>query len=172
VAYLSIDNSVIMGSLGCALAHAIIEFVFVRLEARACKTTLIHYSIICFNARFGWIPFQHLFSSIGGKTDEDDLNINYEDIKSSIFKQEFDVEFAFSKSTAQVLINSISKLPTEDDEKKRKNVILGKSMDDVDMDKLIDLVEMAYQRVNLDIDKIDVHKILKRDDSKHILDNI
>jgi hypothetical protein len=63
-------------------------------------------------------------------------------------------------------------LPTEDDEKKRKNVILGKSMDDVDMDKLIDLVEMAYQRVNLYIDKIDVHKILSREDSKHILDNI
>jgi hypothetical protein len=100
VAYLAIDNSVIIGSLGCALAHAVIEFVFVRLEARACKTTLIHYSIICFNARFGWIPFQHLFSSVSGKTDEDDLNIDYECIKSSIFKQEFDVEFAFSTSTA------------------------------------------------------------------------
>ena len=63
-------------------------------------------------------------------------------------------------------------MPTEEDENKRKNVILGKSMDEVDMDKLIDLVEMAYQRVNLYIDKIDVHRILSREDSKHILENI
>jgi hypothetical protein len=60
-----------------------------------------------------------------------------------LFGSTFEVEFAFSKSTAQVLINSISKLPIEEDEFKRKKVILGKSMDEVDMDKLIDLVEMA-----------------------------
>ena len=68
---LAIDMNVIIGSLGCAFFHAIIEFIFVSLEARACKTTFTHYCIVCFNARFGWIPFQNLFSSIGGDQGED-----------------------------------------------------------------------------------------------------
>ena len=45
-------------------------------------------------------------------------------------------------------------------------------MNDVDMDKLIDLVEMANKRVNLFIDGIDVVRLLNRDDSAHILQNI
>ena len=45
-------------------------------------------------------------------------------------------------------------------------------MDEVDMDKLIDLVEMANKRVNLSIDGIDVIKLLEDPDSKHILENI
>jgi hypothetical protein len=45
-------------------------------------------------------------------------------------------------------------------------------MNDVDMDKMIDLVEMANMRVNLFIDGIDVVTLLKRSDSEHILENI
>jgi hypothetical protein len=45
-------------------------------------------------------------------------------------------------------------------------------MNDVDMDKLIDLVEMANKRVNIFIEGIDVVRLLNRSDSKHILDNI
>ena len=56
---INVDLELIMGSLGCALLHGVIEFIFLSLEAKACKTNLIHYSIICFNARFGWIPFSH-----------------------------------------------------------------------------------------------------------------
>lgn len=48
---------VIVFSLLAATGHAIIEIMFVNLEAEACKTTLLHYFIICFNARFGWVPF-------------------------------------------------------------------------------------------------------------------
>lgn len=167
---LKVDLSVIIGSLMCALFHAVIEGIFVNLEARACKTTFTHYCIVCFNARFGWIPFQNLFASVGGTTA--DQEIDYENIRSKLAGQEFDVDFAFSKSTAQVLIKCISQLPTEDNELKRKNVYIGSSMNDVDMDKLIDLVEMANKRVNIYIDGIDVVRLLKRPDSKHILDNI
>jgi hypothetical protein len=58
------------------------------------------------------------------------------------------------------LINCISKLPLEKNYEKRKNITLGASMNDVDMDKLIDLVEMSNQRVNLFIDDINVNGIL------------
>jgi hypothetical protein len=114
------------------------------MEAKACKTNVLHYSIVCFNARFGWIPFNHLFSSMtGGATTKYENNIDYEDITSSLFTQQFEVEFDFTKSSAQTLINCISKLPMEKDPEKRKNVNLGKSMNDIDMDKLTDLVEMS-----------------------------
>jgi hypothetical protein len=53
-------------SLGCALVHAFFEIIFVYLEAISCKTTVIHYMIVCFNARFGWIPFVNFFSSLAG----------------------------------------------------------------------------------------------------------
>ena len=45
-------------------------------------------------------------------------------------------------------------------------------MNDVDMDKIIDLVEMANKRVNLSIDGINVRNLLEKPDSKHILENI
>ena len=98
--------------------------------------------------------------------------INYEKIESELFGQLFDVDFAFSKSTAQALINCISKLPLEENARKRKNVIIGKSMDDVEMDKLIDLVEMSDKRVNINVERVDVDKLLRRSDSKHIRQNI
>ena len=97
-AALDVDMSVIVGSLMCALFHAVIEGIFVSLEAQACKTTFTHYCIVCFNARFGWIPFQNLFSSVGGTSA--DSNIDYENIRSRLAGQEFDVDFAFTKSTA------------------------------------------------------------------------
>lgn len=45
-------------------------------------------------------------------------------------------------------------------------------MNDVDMDKIIDLVEMANKRVNIFIAGINITKLLEKKDSKHILDNI
>jgi hypothetical protein len=43
-------------------------------------------------------------------------------------------------------------------------------MDDVDMDKLIDLIEMSHERVELDIDGMNIKQILERDYSKDFLD--
>jgi hypothetical protein len=82
----------ILISLSCAVIHAIFEVIFLHLEAVSCKTTKIHYTIVCFNARFGWIPFIHYFSSVSGFDDESDSNkinsekmdlqLNYEGMKS------------------------------------------------------------------------------------------
>jgi hypothetical protein len=167
---LDVDMWMIVGSLTCAFLHGIIEFIFLGMEAEACKTNILHYSIVCFNARFGWIPFNHLFSSLTGSSQSSrDNNIDYENITSSLFKQQFEVEFEFTKSSAQTLINCISKLPMEKNPDKRKNVTIGPSMDDVNMDKLIDLVEMSNQRINLFMDGINVNGILNRNDSSFIM---
>ena len=70
---LGVSMDAIVGSLGCAVLHAFFEMIFVYLEAVSCKTTVIHYFIVCFNARFGWIPFVNFFSSLAG-FDEDASN--------------------------------------------------------------------------------------------------
>ena len=87
---IDVDVGVIMGSLTCAVLHGVIEFVFLGLEAKACKTNIIHYSIVCFNARFGWIPFSHLFASMtGGQETAQERDIDYKEISSSLLGQDF-----------------------------------------------------------------------------------
>jgi len=82
-----VNLNAIIASLVCAILHAFFELNFVYLEAISCKTTVIHYFIVCFNARFGWIPFVNFFSSLAG-FDEDSKdnqeNLNYEGMKSQL----------------------------------------------------------------------------------------
>ena len=65
---LDISMEAILISLGFALLHTVIEVIFLQMEATATKTTLTHYSIICFNGRFGWVPFSHIFSDPSSAT--------------------------------------------------------------------------------------------------------
>lgn len=91
---LGVDMVAILFSLACAVIHAIFEVIFLHLEAVSCKTTKIHYTIVCFNARFGWIPFINFFSSVGGVDEEDtkkskgtnklDMDLNYEGMNSKL----------------------------------------------------------------------------------------
>ena len=76
-------------SLTAAMVHAYVEVLFINLEAKACKTSLLHYFIICFNARFGWVPFADRFSNNtnykkieedNGTDGQDGINLDYEDM--------------------------------------------------------------------------------------------
>lgn len=55
---LDISLETIMISIGFAILHAAIEAMFINLEKKANKTTMMHYLIICFNGRFGYVPFK------------------------------------------------------------------------------------------------------------------
>ena len=44
-------------SVSLAFGHIILEVIFLYLEAMATKTNFINYAIVCFNGRFGWVPF-------------------------------------------------------------------------------------------------------------------
>ena len=83
---IGVDVEVILISLSFAIIHAFFEMIFVYLEAVSCKTTVMHYFIVCFNARFGWIPFVNFFSSLAGYDDEakGQEELNYENMKSEL----------------------------------------------------------------------------------------
>ena len=115
------NASVISMSLFAAILHATIEIMFINLEAQACRTSLIHYFIICFNARFGWVPFSDKFSSVTNyKKPASYANheLNYEDMKSSLCGQNFKLEFNFSNATCETLTNCIINQPREVDKDK------------------------------------------------------
>ena len=52
-----LSGTAIVVSVLLALSHALLECVFLYMEARASKTSFINYCIICFNGRFGWVPY-------------------------------------------------------------------------------------------------------------------
>ena len=62
LADLDVSLETIMVSILFALLHAAIEAIFINLEKKANKTTMMHYLIICFNGRFGYVPFKQYFN--------------------------------------------------------------------------------------------------------------
>lgn len=162
---LGVGMAAILASLGCALVHAFFEMIFVYLEAVSCKTTVIHYMIVCFNARFGWIPFVNFFSSLAGfdeKTSSSPENLNYEAMKSGLCGIKFQMKFKFSNSSAAVLINSLSNLRNEDDPKKRMNLMIGESIDEVDFPIIMDLMRISHGRINLDLSEVNIKAMALR----------
>ena len=44
-------------SIILSLTHTILECLFLYMESQATKTSFINYTIVCFNGRFGWVPY-------------------------------------------------------------------------------------------------------------------
>jgi hypothetical protein len=68
--YIDLNWNVIIVSLGFAGAHAVMEIIFLLFEANALEQTLMHYCIVCYNARAGWLPFNHQYSPLALQEDE------------------------------------------------------------------------------------------------------
>ena len=86
-----------MISIVFALLHASIEFMFINLEKKANKTSMMHYLIICFNGRFGYVPFIQFFAASSGNLEVAELN--YEEISSSMCCITFNMDYEFTEDT-------------------------------------------------------------------------
>lgn len=141
--------------------------MFVQLEAYSSKTTVTHYFIICFNARFGWIPFVNFFSSLAGydeMTNKSEKDLNYEGMKSELCCLNFQMHFKFSNSSCKTLIDSLSNLRDEKDPEKRMNLKIGESLNKVDFPIIMELIVISNNRINLDISEVKILDIVKRSD--------
>lgn len=153
---IDIDESVLMFSLGCAVLHSVIEFTLIYLESKACKTELMHYAIVCLNARFGWIPFDHILYS-PATVKEEDRKLNFETLKASCHQ----MEFSFSDQTVPILQNVIINEPINKDvEKRRYTLKLGSSIDSISFENLRIICVYGNNRINLILDNINLNKIL------------
>ena len=120
----------------------------------------MHYAIVCLNARFGWIPFDHiLYSSATVK--EDQRKMNFETLKASCHQ----MEFSFSDQTVPILQNVIINEPINKDVKKRRyTLILGSSIDNISFENLRLICSYGNNRINLKLDNVNLLKILKNDE--------
>lgn len=76
--YVQISWTIVFWSFFFAVLHAILEIIFLRLEADALRQSFMHYSIVCFNARSGWIAFDHLYLPVAKNEGEDQDTLNYD----------------------------------------------------------------------------------------------
>ena len=120
-----------MISLSFAVLHASIELMFINLEKKANKTTMMHYLIICFNGRFGYVPFTQYFAS---NTDIKDLDtLNYDDISSSMCCIYFNMEYDFTEDTILGFMASLSNLPERESFEQKIKVVAGKCLNKISM---------------------------------------
>lgn len=52
-----VSVTAIIASIMLAVSHGLIECSFLYMEAQASKTSFFNYCLICFNGRFGWVPY-------------------------------------------------------------------------------------------------------------------
>jgi hypothetical protein len=50
------------------------------IESKAFKTNIQHYAIICFNGRFGWVPFSHILMDTSSESKDATKYIDFDDI--------------------------------------------------------------------------------------------
>jgi hypothetical protein len=95
---LDVSLEAIMFSISLAVLHTGIELVFIYLEKVANKTDFMHYTIICFNGRFGFVPFTNHFSNRDASEDVVDY-FNYDNISSNLCCLKFQLDYTFSNDT-------------------------------------------------------------------------
>lgn len=101
-----------------------------------------------------------------------DMNLNYEEMRSKLCGVGFQMKFKFSDATCRVLTNSLSNLLIEKIPEKRYNLKLGESLNEVSFNSLIELVQMAYMRVNLDISEVDIKTMLLSPTSSKVIQEL
>ena len=90
-------------SLATAVVHTFVEGAFLYLEAASAKTSLMHYAIVCFNGRFGWVPFTDLLAS--------GAPLNYDQIERSFCCTKYSLDFGFTNDTIETFTKLICNLP-------------------------------------------------------------
>ena len=157
---LDISIEAVTVSLASAVAHTIVELIFIYIEKEACKTTFLHYTIVCFNGRFGWVPFtNHFVSATGAASLESNKHVtefNYDHISSKLFCLPFDIDFYFTDDTLLGLTKALTNLPMEQDLSKRPKIIIGSSLRNIKFEIFKTFLNVASQRVNLDISAADL----------------
>lgn len=134
-------------SLMCAVLHFILEGIQIKLDAKACKTDVLHISLVYLNGRLGWVPFSNKFIPDGSQPlDTTDL-FDYDCIKSKLCGGTVNVDFEFDNGTCEGLIKLIGSLPIELKKEKQMNLKLGQSIQNVSFTNFLKLLDTAFNRV-------------------------
>ena len=135
---LDISIEAIAISILFAVLHASIEFMFINLEKNANLTSMLHYLIICFNGRFGYVPFIQFFAA--NSDTQDELQLNYDDISSSMCCLHFNMAYEFTEDTILGFMTALTNLPIREDHENKIKVFAGKCLNKISFSRMIELL--------------------------------
>ena len=78
--------------------------------------------------------------------------------------------FEFTNKSFITLVDLISILPTMENEKRRKTIKLGHCIEHISIDKVIELCNISYQRVNLEFTDTKMLKRMVEKDTQLMID--
>lgn len=110
---IGVSTDDILSSIALAVLHAILEAVFLALEAQASKMSFVNYCMVCLNGRFGWVPYNEFLvkKSQEASQGNEKIELDYEKIKSKFLCMQIDVEFTFSNDSLLSLSKTLSTFP-------------------------------------------------------------
>lgn len=68
---LGLSKASIWSSIFLTIAHTVLEVIQLYCEAQACRMDLIQYCVVCFNGKFGFVPFMNILSEYSQISVED-----------------------------------------------------------------------------------------------------
>jgi len=90
-------------SLLFSILHFWVEVMFIKIESIAFDTSMAYYSIVCFNGRFGWVPFAEKFNSVTCQQSSMIGTYDYDKLTVRMFKSKFALKYEFSNDTIEIL---------------------------------------------------------------------
>ena len=82
----------------------------INSEKNSAKTSLMHYIMICFNGRFGWVPYTNIFS-MKHRERKNITVLDYDNLRSKLMCLKYEQDFQFTNETLVNLKKSIMELP-------------------------------------------------------------
>ena len=98
-----ISVSAIGFSLLTAVIHAILEIFLLIPEARAHRTSLLHYASVCLTGTFNWVPFTNLLRDSEEDHPLTEHVFDYDNISTRFCGLDFKYDFYFSEDTLKSL---------------------------------------------------------------------
>lgn len=132
-----------------------------NLDAKACKTDVLHLSLVYLNGRLGWVPFSNKFIPNNPEPIDQDELLNFDSIKSKLCGSSVNVDFEFDNGTCEGLIKLIGSLPIEKDETKRMKLKLGRSIEDATFTNFLKLLDTAFNRVDINVDDVPLRYMIR-----------
>ena len=124
-----------------AIFHGALEFVILISEKDSQRTNIFHYLIICFNGRFGWVPYTNrLIVNTGMSKKELTAQLKEFDeskIVSKFLCWDIQLDFYFTDETLISLTKSLITVDVGQYRRNRKKMKLGKSLNGVQIQNFL-----------------------------------
>ena len=130
-----------------AALNTLIHGAIIFFEKKASKTSFLHYAIICFNGRFGWVPYTNrLIVNTGMSKKELTAQLKEFDeskIVSKFLCWDIQLDFYFTDETLISLTKSLITVDVGQYRRNRKKMKLGKSLNGVQIQNFLDFLVVA-----------------------------